>query len=207
MSDLEIRGAWNLLGPQQSGHISDEWFDLYTRLLAEAVEELRARRRAGPVGRRERQELLGLIPARPPVDLPLDAHIPEDYIGDVPTRLAVYQKMTRMARSEEVEEMRGELRDRFGPLPSSVEELLYGVSVRALATEAGVAGVGRLGGQVVVQLREGAALDRLALQKAVPGLEIGHAQLRLDATSPAAPWRESLLKMLGFLAAEAVARP
>ena len=107
MKDLEIRGAGNLLGVEQSGYIAAVGFDLYCRLLAEAVEELR-QGRAVEDGRMIPQ------PPVPTVALPLAAYIPEEYIPTLSTRLSFYQRLAVAKRAREIEDVAAELNDRFG---------------------------------------------------------------------------------------------
>ena len=105
MKDLEIRGAGNLLGPEQSGFMNSVGFDLYCRLLAQAVDELR--------GKRTLPEY-DLV-----IDLPLGAHLPDDYIGDPDLKVRLYRRLADLATEEEVEAVEREFLDRFGPLPAA----------------------------------------------------------------------------------------
>ena len=106
MKDLEIRGAGNLLGTRQSGHITAVGFSLYTRLLAEAVEEQKALRagKAKPPPR---------LPP-PTIDLPLDAFIPESYVSDVDTRLELYRTLGNVDAADKLDDILKEFTDRFG---------------------------------------------------------------------------------------------
>ena len=134
MKDLEIRGAGNILGAEQSGNVAAVGFDLYTRLLGEAIDEVRKGKSANVPDEPELtggRPLLAAGAARAPVDLPADARIPTDYIEDTGTRLAVYERLANLADPAEVETIREELRDRFGPLPQQVEDLLLAVEIRA----------------------------------------------------------------------------
>src|SRR6185295_11167605 len=118
LRDLEIRGAGNVLGNQQSGHIAAVGFDMYSKLVAEAVFAIKSA--VAP------EAVSGPPPLPPPpsIDLPLSAHIPEQYIPEVHARLAVYQRVADIETAEGVAEMQAELTDRFGPIPRSVENLL-----------------------------------------------------------------------------------
>lgn len=151
MRDLEIRGAGNLLGTEQSGHIATVGFDLYNQMLVEAVEELKI-------------ESEGVEPASTPVpapviDLSLSAYIPEEYVADLETRLEIYRRLSRLASLKEVEAMNAELTDRFGSLPTMMESLLYVVRIRILALQRGVESVLGKNGRIVVHFREGAEFD------------------------------------------------
>lgn len=107
--DLEIRGAGNLLGGEQHGHIEAVGFDLYCQLLERAVEELR--------GERPEEEISATI------NLNLDIRIPEIYIADSGQRLRMYKRVSSAADTEELDLLRREMRDRFGPYPEPVENL------------------------------------------------------------------------------------
>ncbi len=149
MKDLEIRGAGNLLGVRQSGHISAVGFELYCQLLAEAVEELKARQSGEtrqPVTARGDKE-------SPTISLPLDAHIPEEYVPNLNTRLSLYHRLARVERVEEVQEIAWELEDRFGPLPEPVQNLLYMVKIKVLAMRAQVESIYTQGRQIIIKLQ------------------------------------------------------
>jgi transcription-repair coupling factor (superfamily II helicase) len=196
MKDLEIRGAGSILGTEQSGHISAVGFDLYTRLLAEAVEELRASRGQ----KRPRDGGAALLTApdtRPNVDLPLDAYIPDSYITDTGTRLAVYQKLTGVRTPEEADEAWNDLRDRFGPLPQPVKDLLFAVRARALAGQAKVGSITRDGSQMIIQIKEGVHWDREGMHRAFPKVHVGNRQVRLNAFPYSSEeWRKTLTGVL-----------
>ncbi len=184
MRDLEIRGAGNLLGAEQSGHIGAVGFELYCRLLAEAVEELKE----GGVKR--------ALPTPPPtIDLPLAARIPEDYVSDVDTRLALYQRLAKASSHREVEEMGEELVDRFGPMPPQVKNLLYAMKVRMLAMDAGVESIAPEEGQLVLRMGEG---RRVGGALFAPGdvVKVGMNQLRLDIKRLGKEWQEALIRVL-----------
>jgi transcription-repair coupling factor (superfamily II helicase) len=134
MRDLEIRGAGDILGTRQSGQIAAVGFDLYTRLLARAVQELKARREGLPPP----PEPLGSIR----IDLPIPARLPEEYVPDVGLRLQIYRRMADLGSMEQIEGMEQELADRFGPLPSDAQNLIYQLRLKALARDAGVATIG-----------------------------------------------------------------
>ena len=117
MRDLEIRGAGNLLGAEQSGHMAAVGFDLYVRLLGEAVERLKA------VQRGETPPPPTLTNPAVALDLPITAYLPDAYIPDLNMRLAVYQRLAQATTDAEVEAMEKELVDRFGPLPPPARNL------------------------------------------------------------------------------------
>ncbi len=200
MKDLEIRGAGNILGAEQSGNVAAVGFDLYTRLLSEAIEEVRKGKSThvpdepGLTGGRT---LLAAGAARAPVDLPADARIPPDYVEDTGTRLAVYERLANLVDPAEVETIRGELRDRFGPLPQHVDDLLLAVEVRAQTGQLRgmVRAIATEGTEIVVRLRDVYWLDREAIRRALPHANVGHLQIRVPARS-GSDWREQLRQLM-----------
>jgi transcription-repair coupling factor (superfamily II helicase) len=123
--DLETRGAGNLLGKQQSGHIAAVGIDLYTRMMEEAMAELH--------GEKVSEEPDTLITMR------ASAFIPENYISDVSLRLAAYKEISSMAGETELKDLADELRDRYGELPEPAANLLEIMSIKLVAKKAGVA--------------------------------------------------------------------
>ncbi|MGB2696124.1 MAG: transcription-repair coupling factor, partial [Dehalococcoidia bacterium] len=195
LRDLEIRGAGNLLGAEQSGHIGLVGFELYVRLLADAVERLKALREGRPA-RPATSEQVALM-----IDLPLTAHLPAPYVGDLNLRLALYQRMAAIDTVEEADALAQELRDRFGPPPSAAENLLYIVRVRALARQAGVRAIQQEDTTLVIQTAGGIApRDRLR-DVEIAGLQAGPTQARLDLRALDDAWPEALLEVLTVLAA------
>ncbi len=124
LKDLEIRGAGNLLGGEQSGHIADVGFDLYVRLVGEALAEHRDE--PAPVTTDVK------------VELPIDAHIPAEYLPHERLRLEAYKRLANAITGEAVDEVAAELLDRYGPLPAPVETLLAVARFRVLARAAGL---------------------------------------------------------------------
>jgi transcription-repair coupling factor (superfamily II helicase) len=119
LRDLEIRGAGNILGTEQSGHIAAVGYELYCQLLENAVR------------------LMKREPARAPtevnIDLPIEAYLPRDYVAGQKARIEVYRRLTRVRTLERLEEFRDELRDRFGPIPELADWLLRLQELRILA--------------------------------------------------------------------------
>ncbi len=141
MRDLEIRGAGEILGARQSGHVAAVGFHLYTRLLADAVRRLR-----GVQGGRELpRELTGglemnlSLPVN--VDLPLPVGLPAEYIPDQETRLRLYRRLADLRATAEVDALADEFADRFGTPPEDVRNLLFQVRVKLAAEKAGLAGI------------------------------------------------------------------
>jgi len=149
LADLEIRGAGNILGAEQSGHMAAVGFDLYSRLLAEAVEE----RKAAHEGREPVVERPQAV-----LDLPLEANLPDDYVPDEAQKLELYRRLARARTTGDVAAFRQELVDRFGPLPEPVLRLVEVAELRLTAEAAGVSSISREDGLLVV--RFGAGLSR-----------------------------------------------
>jgi len=130
MRDLDIRGAGNLLGAEQTGFIEDIGFETYHRILDEAVQELRA------------DEFSDLfdgdavpIAAETTIEVEADAFIPESYLSNRVERLNLYRRISESSTSENISEVRTEMEDRFGPIPDEVENLLLSVEIKAMGHE------------------------------------------------------------------------
>ena len=137
MKDLEIRGAGNLLGGEQSGHIADVGFDLYVRLVGEAVAEFRGEGEAGPQGAREVK-----------LELPVEAHLPHDYVPSERLRLEMYKRLADVRSLDDVAELRAELVDRYGEPPEVAEVLLDVARLRVAVRAAGLTEVTSAGSQI-----------------------------------------------------------
>ncbi len=134
MKDLEIRGAGNLLGGEQSGHIAAVGFDLYVKMIGEAVRELRG---DGPAERAEVR-----------IELPVDAHIPHEYIAGERLRLEAYTRIASIDNVIDIPAVRDELTDRFGAVPPQVENLLAVARLRAVARQAGLTDITLQGSKI-----------------------------------------------------------
>jgi transcription-repair coupling factor (superfamily II helicase) len=193
LKDLEIRGAGTLLGAKQSGHITAVGFNLYTRLLAEAVEEQKAIQAGKSVDKSRR------LPP-PTIDLPLAAYIPEGYIPDINTRLSLYQCLVGISSAGQVEEMARDFRDRFGALPQEVDNLLYAVRIKLLATQAAIESIATEDSQIVLRLFSGLRFDKQKLEPVMrDGITPGVTQLRLHPKRLGKGWQkvlEEVLKMV-----------
>jgi transcription-repair coupling factor (superfamily II helicase) len=191
LRDLEIRGAGNLLGTQQHGHIAAVGFDLYSKLLAEAV-----------------RELTGDVPPEAPepvVTVEVEALLPESYVPEVTQRLALYKRLAGVARVEEVAEIRSELRDRFGPLPPPVVHLLEVVEIRIAARALGIERLEAVGGKAVVTFAPSTPVSPERLVRAAsagPGRVRLRKEFVVEAPIPRGPWpavRAALAEFLGTL--------
>jgi len=200
MRDLEIRGAGELLGARQHGHIAAVGFDLYCRLLAQAVQELKQKGMEEAEEAEGRGRLAGPLAPSVALDLPLPAHIPESYVAEASLRLQLYRRLAGLTDVRAVEEMGKELADRFGPLPPEVVNLLYVVQVKILSIRAGVSAISQQERGLVLQCEALADMDREALQRRLgPGLRVGQRQLWLPMTE-GTDWQEPLLRVLRTMA-------
>jgi transcription-repair coupling factor (superfamily II helicase) len=157
MRDLEIRGSGDILGTRQSGYIAAVGFHLYTRLLADAVKRLK-KDQGGPSveGELPFQILRPLVN----IDLPLPVGIPEKYIPDRSVRLSLYRRAAAILVVREIDELRKEFKDRFGPLPESVKNLLTQLEMKLLAESAGVESISIQYGKINLGYPEGKALPQ-----------------------------------------------
>ncbi|MCH9759520.1 MAG: transcription-repair coupling factor [Actinomycetia bacterium] len=142
MKDLEIRGAGNVLGAAQSGHVAGVGFDLYVRLVGEAVEAYRAAADG---------ETVAAVPEPKDVriDLPVDAHLPPDYIGSDRLRLEAYRRLAAAQNDVSVDSVVEELIDRYGPLPEAARRLIAVARLRLLARSHGVTEIGAMSASTV----------------------------------------------------------
>jgi transcription-repair coupling factor (superfamily II helicase) len=159
MKDLELRGAGNLLGAEQSGHIADVGFDLYVQMLAAAVEE----KRTGVPVQEERPVLL---------DLPITALLPDAYIEDPATRVKEYRRIAAVRTQPELDDLLKELADRFGALPDEVRALGYLASVKMQAVELGLEAVTYRDNTLNMRPVPTASLDQFALRRTFKDLKM-----------------------------------
>ncbi len=171
MKDLEIRGAGNLLGGEQSGHIEGVGFDLYVRLVGEAVADFKGE--------------IDTTPAEVKIELPVDAHLPHDYVPGERLRLEAYRKLAAVPDEAALAEVEAELIDRYGALPTPVVNLIAVARLRTVARRAGVADIGVQGRYIrfaPVQLRES---QQLRLQRLYQGTLVKGPQHTVLVPTPA----------------------
>ena len=154
MRDLELRGAGNLLGDEQSGHVAAIGFELYCELLAEAVAELQ-----GSTAPRPR-------PVR--VDAQVDAYVPADYVPLEAVKIDLHRRLALSGSVSELRELQAEVTDRFGPMPDPVANLLAIAETRLLAAELGADTVAFRGGRLTVGPLQLGSADVRALKQRVP---------------------------------------
>jgi len=197
MRDLEIRGAGEILGAQQHGHIAAVGFDLYCRLLTRAVQELKEA--SGDQEARRETPAASDWEMGPVIDLPVSAYLPAAYVNDAPLRLRLYRRMAQLRTLEEVESMAAELRDRFGTLPRAAQGLLYMLRLKVLAAKAGILSIEYESGRhILVRFRgEIRSEQMIKLAHFASRLRIGRDRFRLKRDSD---WQNLLLEVLKALA-------
>ena len=192
LKDLEIRGAGNLLGAQQSGHIGAVGFTLFTQLLAEAVE--RARREHS--GQRPLRRMQG---QRVTIDLDIPKLLPESYVDDIGIRVNLYQRLAAATTLDAIEGIRQELQDRFGSLPQPATNLLGVARIKLLAARLGATEVASEADHVILRLARGVTFTPAQRSLALPRqFQIGQSQLRYRPESRLAQsnWEEALTAAL-----------
>ena len=178
MRDLEIRGAGNLLGSDQSGHIAAVGYDLYVQLVAEAVAAAKGEPRP--------------TPPSVSIDVPGDAHLPKDYVVAEDARLEAYRRLAAAGTPDDVEDIGAEWLDRYGPLPAPALGLLSMARLRASALERGISEI------VMSSVRPGGT--RQPVVRVAPVALPASAQVRLRRLAPGATYREDVAQLLVPLA-------
>jgi transcription-repair coupling factor (superfamily II helicase) len=189
LRDLEIRGAGNLLGAQQHGHIAAVGFDLYTKLLEEAVRELRGEAAPAEVD--------------PTITVEVEALLPEAYVPEENQRLALYKRLAELGSPGEIEEMRAELADRFGPPPPAVEALLDVVGLRVAARPVGVERVEAQGERALLTFAPSTPVTPerlLAVITRSRGKIKMLKEFTVEARIPRGPWPDVRAALAGLLA-------
>ena len=176
--DLELRGAGNILGGEQHGHIEAVGFDMYVRMLEEAVQELRG------------EEVP--LEVHSTLNLGLDIRIPAEYISDEHQRLRAYKRIADVASPEEAEKVLAELSDRYGPAPDAVRNLLDFSLLKSAAQKLGIEAVDRRGGALNLKFHEASKIDPARLMNLVSNTSgaqftpAGVLRIPLDGTQNAA---------------------
>jgi len=196
MRDLEMRGAGDLLGTQQHGHIASVGFYLYTRLLSEAVRSLKGEDTAFPEQLNFPVEESVLRPFVS-VELPLPASIPADYIPDAGVRLEMYRKLSRIQTETGFEEIHAEFKDRFGAPPQEVANLIWQTSIKLKAEQAGLYAISVESKQPILRyapLPEN--VKRRTLSSLEPDWRSGKNEYYPRFTTDDVLWREKLQSAL-----------
>jgi len=179
MRDMEIRGAGNILGAEQSGHIAAVGYELYIRLLGQAVEEIRSGKPSEDA-----------VPVT--LDLPLTALIPVDYVADTELRLATYRRVAGVGSERELAEVRTELTDRFGEPPEPVEHLFALISLRLRAAALGIESVVEREREIVVRPVATAGLEQRLRRRLGRAVKITPNSIRLRLPDLTIPWQEAV---------------
>jgi transcription-repair coupling factor (superfamily II helicase) len=160
LRDLELRGAGNLLGSEQSGHAQAVGFDLYLRWLEETVTSLRGRKGAVEA------------PSAPDVHFDVPSRLPDDYVADDATKLDLYRRLARASAPGDIDELRQELRERFGPPPAETEALLDMGRLRVLGAQLGVQHIIVRGNEARLSFRQGTAPRMAGLTQALDDVQL-----------------------------------
>jgi transcription-repair coupling factor (superfamily II helicase) len=199
MRDLEIRGAGELLGAKQHGHIAAVGFDLYTRLLAQATRELKGETIQSVTGE-EATAYLNPLSEGIQLNLPIPAYVPEDYLPEEKLRFRLYRRLAGINTLKGVDEMAKELEDRFGDMPPPVANLLYQLKLKLLAIEAGVKSIVTEVAQIIVRADSLYNIDRSGLERRLsPAAKVTPRQLSLPLHPNQEVWQAELEKTLRLI--------
>ena len=193
MKDLEIRGAGNILGSEQSGHIHTVGYDLYTRLLSAAVEDLRKEQsndgNSQDISYKQSQQIS--------VDLGIPASIPKEYIEDITIRLNFYQSLTHIRNKEQINDFEKELKDRFGNFPIEVENLIFILKLKIETGLTGAQSITKNGKQILIQFPYSLSNMKSILNRTIgESWEIGNQQIRCQIDDLGENWETQLLESM-----------
>ncbi len=173
MRDLEIRGAGNLLGTQQSGHIAAVGYEMYCQLLEDAVREV--------------QNLPPRLSADVDVDLPVAASLPENYVPDLRHKIDLYRRIAKINNATEIDEIREELIDRFGPLPKPAERMLEFAELRLDAAAWQIAAITNDARFIVLHYTNRSRVEQLSRQSEIPVRVVDHKKAYIPIVPPKKP--------------------
>ena len=192
LRDLEIRGAGNLLGAEQHGFVNAVGLNLYTKMLKQTVQAMRGQQ---PEADLPPEQALQTV-----VDLPLAAYIPDEYVGGVGTKMKLYQRAAALKARQETEAFAEELRDRFGPPPPSVKNLLALLRLRARASEHGILSLAFEDNALVIRFREERVFDRMRIFKEFgTDVRLTRTVVRWRVGRQEEQWRDGLETLLDML--------
>jgi transcription-repair coupling factor (superfamily II helicase) len=196
MRDLEMRGAGELLGTRQSGYIASVGFHLYTRLLAQAVNQFRLA--TGMGGPEDTTVLDAALTMPTSVNLPLSIGIPDSYIADQALRLKLYRRLADIHDETALASIEMEFTDRFGPLPEQVRNLIFQIKIKLMAAIAGLASVSFEGRQIVLRYPSlPSGIDHRNLPELGMPVMAGKNAYRINFSDPEnEPWQEVLVQTL-----------
>jgi transcription-repair coupling factor (superfamily II helicase) len=191
MRDLELRGAGDILSTRQTGHVAAIGLHLYTQLLNQAIHQLK--------GDYKRETAPAASLSTVTIDLPLPAYLPTAWIPEMSLRLQIYRRVASLTTAQEVQVMRDELRDRFGPLPSAAENLLYQIDVKLLAQAANATAIVAPDEKIEVKLPYLAEINRDKLQRDLgDGITVTRTAVQIPLERE--KWQARLLHVLTKLA-------
>ena len=182
MRDLEIRGAGNLLGGEQSGHIAAVGFDLYCQMVTEAVGEL-----------------TGVMPDEPvevTIDLPVDAHLPSNYVARDDVRMEAYRRLAAVMVPSDVDDVRAEWEDRYGPPPPPAAALLDAARLRAECVRLGIRSLTVGAGAARIRGLELPGSKRVRLERIAKGAKVSRDEVLIPLRVPPAETATALVAML-----------
>jgi len=197
LRDLEIRGAGDLLGRDQHGHLAAVGFTLYTRILTRAVNRLKAHQEGKPLP----PDPVGSIT----IELPLAVGLPAAYVPDDTLRLQLYRRSAEMTTEEEIAQLRDELEDRFGPLPTMAENMIFQLRLKRLARDAHIPAIAVESGQIALRppwLKEMDAGEIATLRRQLgENARVGRREIWLPLSWEADRWRDNVSEVLQTLGA------
>jgi transcription-repair coupling factor (superfamily II helicase) len=199
MRDLEIRGAGELLGAKQHGQIAAVGFDLYTRLLAQAIREVSGDDLQTTITE-EATAYLSPLSEGVQLNLPIPAYVPEDYLPEEKLRFRLYRRLAGVTNLSGIDDMAKELEDRFGDIPEPVANLLYQLKLKILAIDAGVKSIVTEAGQIIVRADSLENIDRDGLQRRLsPAARVTRRQVSLPLHPKQEVWQAELEKTLRLM--------
>lgn len=201
MRDMEIRGAGEILGSRQHGHIAAVGFDLYCRLLANAIDTARDRAQGSPAETMKAERVTPATRlASPLIDLPLQAQIPETYVPESGLRLRLYRRLADVTTRAQVDDMMRELEDRFGPAPDPVKNLIYLLRLKVEAAHAHVSGINTEDGRIVIKFGEPNSGLAARLSARFNGrVRVSRDRVWLASTEDDPEWQQHLMDVIDAL--------
>ena len=187
LRDLEIRGAGNLLGAEQSGSIASVGFDLYTQMLAEEIEQLKSKqeqRKPFPLPHEQHNEMRSIM-----IDIPLGAFIPESYMSEIDERLSLYQRISMLTTQAEAVILENEILDRYGNVPEPLIQLFQLVRIRIAAFHAKINRVSYENNSILL-ISEKIPFTKRKLPNTNLPIKVGNTQLQIDTAKIEGTWLE-----------------